>query len=51
LDDFIGMNKRFFICNASIVLKSNQLPSLIDHCLEFIGCDTPRVAKAAYAFF
>jgi hypothetical protein len=51
LDDFMGMNKRFFVYNASIVLKSNRLGPLIDQCLEYIGCETPRVAKAAYTFF
>ena len=37
--------------NPSIVINSNQLAPLIDHSLEYIGCDTPRVAKAAYTFF
>lgn len=51
LDDFLGLNKRFFVNNPSIVISSNQLAPLIDHSLEYIGCDTPRVAKAAYIFF
>jgi hypothetical protein len=29
IDDFIGMNKRFFIFNSRIVLESGELPSLI----------------------
>jgi hypothetical protein len=46
------MNKRFFIYNASIVLTSGQLPSLLDLCINaFLGSDTPRVAKASYSFF
>lgn len=52
LDDFMGMNKRFFLYNASIVLSSGKLPDIIDMLINgFIGCDTPRVAKAAYSFF
>lgn len=51
-DDFIGMNKRFFLYNASILLSSGQLPNLIELCTRaFLGCSTPRIAKAAYAFF
>lgn len=45
------MNKRFFIYNASIVLKSKQLTPLIDQCLDYIDSETPRIAKAAYTFF
>ena len=52
LDDFMGMNKRFFLHNASVLLTSGKLPSIIELCMEhFMGCDTPRVAKAAYSFF
>ena len=52
LDDFIGMNKRFFIYNAGVVLSSGKLPDIIDICINgFMGCDVPRVAKAAYSFF
>lgn len=51
LDDFVGMNKRFFSCNAALVLKSNQLPGLLDQCLEYLGSNTPRIAKATYSFF
>lgn len=52
LDDFIGMNKRFFIFNAAIVLKSGQLPAILQMCINaFMGSDTPKVAKAAYTFF
>lgn len=47
----MGMNKRFFIFNASIVLKSNQLPILIDHCIEYLSNDNPRIARATYTFF
>ncbi|MCB0370473.1 MAG: hypothetical protein KDD45_13870 [Bdellovibrionales bacterium] len=52
LDDFMGMNKRFFLYNASIVLSSGKLPSIIEITINvFMGCDIPRVAKAAYSFF
>jgi hypothetical protein len=52
LDDFMGMNKRFFLHNASIILSSGKLSSIIDLAINiFMGCDTPRVAKAAYSFF
>jgi hypothetical protein len=52
LDDFIGMNKRFFVYNSSVVLSSGKLPQIIELCVNsFMGCDTPRVAKAAYSFF
>ncbi len=52
LDDFIGISRRFFVYNASIVLNSGQLPNIIDLCTNaFIGSNTPRIAKAAYNFF
>lgn len=52
LDDFIGISKRFFVYNASIVLNSGQLPNIIQLCTTaFIGSDTPRIAKATYTFF
>jgi hypothetical protein len=52
LDDFIGISRRFFLYNASIVLNSGQLPNIIDLCTTaFIGSNTPRIAKAAYNFF
>lgn len=52
LDDFIGISKRFFVYNASIVLNSGQLPNIISLCTTaFIGSDTPRIARAAYTFF
>ena len=52
LDDFMGMNKRFFLHNASIVLSSGKLSSIINLAINgFMGCDIPRVAKAAYSFF
>lgn len=52
LDDFIGISKRFFLYNASIVLNSGQLPNIIALCTSaFIGSDTPRIARAAYTFF
>lgn len=52
LDDFMGMNKRFFLYNASVVLSSGKLPNIIEICINaFMGCNTPRVAKAAYSFF
>lgn len=52
LDDFIGMNKRFFMFNANIVLTSGQLPALLDLCIfAFMSSKTPRVAKASYSFF
>jgi hypothetical protein len=52
LDDFIGISKRFFVYNASIVLNSGQLPNIIELCTTaFIGSETPRIARAAYTFF
>lgn len=52
LDDFIGISKRFFVYNASILLSSGQLPNLIQLCTSaFIGSETPRIARAAYTFF
>ena len=52
LDDYMGMNKRFFLFNASIVLSSGKLPAIIELCINaFMGCDVPRVAKAGYSFF
>jgi hypothetical protein len=52
LDDFIGMSKRFFIYNASIVLTSGQLPAILELCISaFMGSDMPRIAKASYSFF
>lgn len=52
LDDFIGMNKRFFVLNASIVLNSGLLAQIIDLCITaFVGNESPRIAKASYAFF
>jgi len=52
LDDFMGMNKRFFLYNASIVLSSGKLPMIINLATNaFVGCDIPRVAKASYSFF
>jgi hypothetical protein len=52
LDDFIGISKRFFVYNASILLNSGQLPNLIQLCTSaFIGSETPRIARAAYTFF
>jgi len=52
LEDFMGMNKRFFLYNASIVLSSGKLPTIIDTCIShFMGCSVPRVAKAGYSFF
>ena len=52
LDDFTGMNKRFFLYNASIVLTSQKLPFIIEMFInDFMGCDVPRIAKAAYSFF
>jgi hypothetical protein len=52
LDDFMGMNKRFFLYAASIVLSSGKLADIIEICINgFMGCDIPRVAKAAYSFF
>jgi hypothetical protein len=46
------MSKRFFVCNASIVLSSGELPHLIELCTTaFVGCDTPRIARASYSFF
>ena len=52
LDDFIGMNKRFFIYNANILLNSGKFPYIIDLCIKtFVGCETPRIAKASYDFF
>ena len=50
-EDFMGMNKVFYLYNASILLSSGQLPALIDLCTQaFLGCKTPRIAKASYAF-
>jgi hypothetical protein len=52
LDDYMGMNKRFFLYNASIVLSSGKLPTIIEMCIDhFMGCEVPRVAKAGYSFF
>lgn len=52
LDDYMGMNKRFFLYNASIVLTSTKLPTIIETSMSgFMGCDVPRVAKSAYSFF
>jgi hypothetical protein len=52
LDDFMGMNKRFFLYAASIVLSSGKLADIIEISIKaFMGCDIPRVAKAAYSFF
>lgn len=52
LDDYMGMNKRFFLYNASTVLSSGKLPSIIELTINFfMGCDVPRVAKSAYSFF
>jgi hypothetical protein len=51
-DDFIGMNKRFFIFNASIILCSGQLPAILQMCIDVcVGSETPRISKAAYSFF
>ena len=45
------MNKVFYLYNASILLNSGRLPALIDLCTQaFLGCKTPRIAKAAYSF-
>jgi hypothetical protein len=51
LEDFLGMNKRFFTFNVSLVLKGGQLPQLIDHCIEFLSSDSPSISKATYSFF
>ena len=52
LDDYMGMNKRFFLYNASIVLSSGKLPSIIELTINvFMGSDVPRIAKSAYSFF
>lgn len=52
LDDYMGMNKRFFVHNASTILSSGKLPSIIELTINyFMGCDVPRIAKAAYSFF
>lgn len=52
LDDFMGMNKRFFLYAPNIVLTSGKLPNMIDISIQaFMGCNIPRVAKAAYSFF
>ena len=52
LDDYMGMNKRFFLYNASIVLSSGKLPSTIELTINvFMGSDVPRIAKSAYSFF
>jgi hypothetical protein len=52
MDDFMGMNKRFFLHNASVILSSGKLPSIINLAINaFMGCDIPRVAKASYSFF
>ena len=48
----MGMNKRFFLYNASIVLASGKLPSIIELSMNiFMSCEVPRVAKASYSFF
>ena len=52
LDDFMGMQKRFFLYNSSTVLASGKLDRIIDVCIStFMGCNVPRVAKAAYSYF
>lgn len=51
MDDFVGMNRSFFNSNAELVLKSGQLPLLIDNCIEFLNCTHSRVARATYCFF
>ncbi len=51
-DDFLGVSKRFFVYNASILLNSGELPNIIQLCTNaFTASDTPRVAKGAYSFF
>lgn len=51
LDDFIGMNKRLFVYNSSLLLKSGELPRLIEQSIDYMQSETPRVVKAAYSFF
>lgn len=51
-DDFVGVSKRFFLYNASILLGSGELGNIIQLCTNaFTASDTPRVAKGAYSFF
>lgn len=45
------MNKRLFVYNSSLLLKSGELPRLIDLSIDYMESDTPRVVKAAYSFF
>lgn len=52
IDDFIGMNKRFFIYNSQIVLESGELPSLIETCINLSNViEVPQVSKSSYRFF